>query len=278
MSVASLDKHRFGPWAIVTGASSGIGRELARQIAANGINVVLVARRLPLLEEAAGAIERDFGVKSRVIAADLSLAESVDSIARATEGLDVGLLVSNAGTATPGEFIKQDLGEMLQLLRLNTQAHLELSHRFGVRLARRGRGGILLTGAMGAVQGVPYVANESASKSYVQTLGQCLNRELEPSGVNVSVLVVGPTQTAIIDKFGLDPATMPMKPMSVEQCAYEGLEALRRNRPTHINGRMNRVMNSLMPSGLSYKMMKTMMEKGLAARARTRTVQARGAR
>jgi short-subunit dehydrogenase len=78
----------------------------------------------------------------------------------------------------------------------------------------------------------------------------------------VTVLVVGPTQTAIIDKFGLDPATMPMKPMPVEQCVYEGLEALKRNRPSIINGRTNRIMNALIPSGLSKKMMKTMMEKG----------------
>jgi uncharacterized protein len=78
--------------------------------------------------------------------------------------------------------------------------------------------------------------------------------------------VVGPTQTAIIEKFGLDPKSMPMKPMSVEQCVFEGLGALKRNRPTFINGRMNRMMDALMPTGLAKRMMKGMMEKGLAAR------------
>jgi short-subunit dehydrogenase len=126
----------------------------------------------------------------------------------------------------------------------------------------------LLTGAMGAVDGVPYAASESASKSFVQTLGGCLNDELGPLGIHVTVLVVAPTQTAIIDKFGLDPATMPFKPMSVEQCAREGLEALVKNRPAHINGRVNRMMNALVPTKLSRRMMKQMMERGLEVRAR----------
>lgn len=266
MSVATLSVRQYGPWAVVTGASSGIGRAMARQIAANGINVVLVARREQLLQEAAAELQREFGVTCRVVKADLSRSDALEGIFAATADLDVGLLASNAGTANPGEFLGQDLGELVQMLRLNTEAHLALAHHFGARLARRGRGGILLTGAMGATRAVPYVANDSASKAYVQTLGEGLNFELRPFGVNVSVLVVGPTQTAIIDKFGLDPATMPMKPMSAEQCAFEGLGALTRNRPTFINGRLNRVMNAVIPPGLWRKMMKKMMEQGLSAR------------
>lgn len=80
------------------------------------------------------------------------------------------------------------------------------------------------------------------------------------------MLVVGPTQTAIIEKFGLDPKTMPMEPMSVEQCVYERLGALKKNRTTFINGRVNRIMDALLPTGLAKRMMKAMMEKGLAAR------------
>jgi short-subunit dehydrogenase len=262
-----LDKQAFGPWAVVTGASSGIGRELARQIAANGINVLLVARRLRLLEEAAAEIQRAFGVEARVLVADLTDPGASAQIAEATRENDVGLVVSNAGTANPGELLKQDSGELLRMFRLNAQVHLELAHHFGARLLRRGRGGILLTGAMGATDAVPYVVGDSASKSFVETLGKGLNFELRSSGVHVTVLVVGPTQTAIIDKFGLDPATMPMRPMTTEQCAFEGLDALSRNRPTHINGRTNRLMTALIPAGLSRKIMKKMMEKGLATRA-----------
>jgi len=258
-----LDKHKFGPWAIVTGASSGIGREFARQIASNGIHVVLVARRIQLLEEARERFEKDYGVQCRVVQADLSKDGFLAEIESATRNLDIGLVVSNAGTASPGEFLKHDRSSLLDLFKLNAQAHLELSHYFGKLLAQRKRGGLLLVGAMGAAQGVPYLAHESASKSFVLTLGRSLNFELSPFGIHVTVLVVGPTQTAIIEKFGLDPKTMPMKPMSAERCVYEGLGALKRNRPSFINGRVNRAMNALVPSELSRKMMKKMMEQGL---------------
>lgn len=265
--LAKLDAERFGPWALITGASSGIGREFARQIAANGINVVLVARRLNLLEEAGHAFARDYGVEYRVVQADLSQDGFLAPLAAATRGLDIGLVVSNAGTANPGEFLKQGPEESLQLFKLNAQAHLEVCRHYAPGLAARRRGGMLLTGAMGATRGVPYVVNDSAAKAYVQTLGIGLNYELAPLGIDVTVLVVGPTQTAIIDKFGLDPKTMPMKPMSVEQCVYEGLGALKKNRPTFINGRMNRIMDALMPTGLAKRMMKAMLEKGLAVAA-----------
>ena len=265
--LAKLDTRRFGPWALVTGASSGIGREFARQIAANGINVVLVARRLNLLEQAGRAFARDYGVAYRAVQADLSREGFLATLADATQDLDVGLVVSNAGTATPGPFLEQDPQESLRLFKLNAQAHLEVTRYFAPGLAARGRGGLVLTGAMGATRGVPYVVTDSAAKSYVQTLGVGLNYELAPLGIDVTVLVVGPTQTAIIDRFGLDPGTMPMKPMSVDQCVYEGLGALKKNRPTFINGRMNRIMDALIPIGLSKRMMKMMMEKGLAARS-----------
>jgi short-subunit dehydrogenase len=126
-----------------------------------------------------------------------------------------------------------------------------------------------LCGAMGATQGVPYMANESGAKSYVQSFGQALHVELFPLGVSVSVLIIGPTQTAIIEKIGFDPATMPMKPMPTEQCVFEGLEALKRNRSSHLSGRMNRIMNAVIPARLSRGLMRAMMAKALAARNRT---------
>ena len=266
--VSAIDKHRFGPWALVTGASSGIGREFARQIAASGINVVVVARRLHLLEELGRELEAEFGVQCRAVQVDLSEDGFMAKLQDVTKDLDIGLVVSNAGTATPGYFLKEDLRDSMKLFKLNAQAHLEISHFFGRRLAQRGRGGLLLTGAMGATQAVPFVVATSASKAFVQTLGEGLNFELRPLGIHVTVLVVGPTQTAIIDKFGLDPAAMPMKPMAVDQCVFEGLEALKKNRASIINGRVNRIMTALVPAGLQKGMMKKMMEKGLVAQGK----------
>jgi short-subunit dehydrogenase len=266
--IAQLDETRFGPWALVTGASSGIGREFGRQIAASGINVVLVARREALLREAGTEFSKSYGVEHRVVVADLSEEGFMDRLTSATEGLDIGLVVSNAGTPNPGEFLKLDRDELIRLLRLNTFTHMVIAHHFGQRLLKRRNGGILFSGAMGAVQGIPYVANECGGKSYVQSFGESLHAELAPLGIHVTVLVIGPTQTAIIAKFGFDPADMPMKPMPVEQCVHEGLEALKRNRATHLSGRMNRIMNALIPASLSRSIMGKMMAKALAVRER----------
>lgn len=264
---ARIDPKQFGPWALITGASSGIGREFARQIAASGINIVLVARRQALLEEAGREFANGFSVQYRAVVADLSDSSFLQTLAQATQDLDIGLVISNAGTGNPGEFLKLDRDELAGLLRLNAFAQMEVAHHFGRRLVKRGRGGIVLGGAMGAAEGIPYMANDSGSKAYVQAFGEALHVELKPLGVNVTVLIVGPTQTAIIDKFGMDPKSMPMKPMTTEQCAFEGLEALRKNRATHLPGRTNRIMAALTPVPLSRLLMGKMMAKLLSDKA-----------
>jgi uncharacterized protein len=103
---AALDKERFGPWALVTGASSGIGKEFARQIAASGIDIVLVARREDLLKEVGVEFSKRFGVEHRVIVLDVSREDFIGRLASATDDLDIGLVVSNAGTGNSGEFLK----------------------------------------------------------------------------------------------------------------------------------------------------------------------------
>src|SRR2546430_5293945 len=121
-----IDKKRFGPWALVTGASSGIGKEFARQIAASGINVVLVARRDALLAELGRAISQEFDVQYRALAMDLS-----------QEGFIVGL-------ADATHVLKLDRQLLQKTLRLSTMAHLDIAHHFGAKLAERRRGGIIL--------------------------------------------------------------------------------------------------------------------------------------
>src|SRR5438270_5443867 len=129
MKVA-LDKGQFGPWALVTGASSGIGKEFTRQIAASGINVVLVARRDALLAELGRAISQEFDVQYRALAIDLSQEGFIAGLADATHDIDIGLVVSNAGTANPGEFLKLDRQLHRTTLRISTMAHLDITHHF----------------------------------------------------------------------------------------------------------------------------------------------------
>jgi short-subunit dehydrogenase len=264
---AALDKTRFGPWALVTGASSGIGKEFARQIAASGIHVALVGRREPLLQNVGTECTRVSGVQHRIIPLDLSESDFLPALVEATHDLDIGLVISNAGTGNPGEFLKQDRQLLRETLRLGAMAHLDIAHHFGQKLTERRRGGIILAGAMGAENGVPIMANDGGAKAYVHSLGEALHFEFKPLGVCVTVLAAGFTNTAVLDKFGLDPKTMPIKPMSVEQCVSEALGGLRKNRSRVVPGRLNRIMNALVPASLARKLEADLLGKGLASKA-----------
>jgi short-subunit dehydrogenase len=264
---AALDKKRFGPWALVTGASSGIGEEFARQIAASGIHVALVGRRESLLRTVGAECTRASGVQHRIIPLDLSEPDFLPALADATRDLDIGLVVSNAGTGNPGEFLKHDRQLLQATLRLNTVAHLDITHHFGQKLGERRRGGIILVGALGAENGIPYMANDGGAKAYVHSLGAALHYEFKPLGSYVTVLVAGVTNTAVIDKFGLNPKTMPMKPMSVEQCVSEGLSGLVKNHSRVVPGRLNRIMNALVPASLARKLLADLLGKGLVSKA-----------
>src|SRR6202035_258228 len=208
---------------------------------------------------------KEFRVEHRVIVADLSEDGSVKSVESATADLDIGLVVSNAGTANPGEFLKLDRQLLQATLRLNTMAHLDITHHFGAKLAKRRRGGLILVGAMGAENGIPRIANDGAAKAYVHSLGEALHYEFKPLGVYVTVLAVAVTNTEVLEKFGFDPKTMPMKPLSVEQCVSEGLSGLLKNRSRIIPGRLNRIMNALVPASLARKMEADMIGKALAS-------------
>src|SRR6266478_4788428 len=261
---AALDKGQFGPWALVTGASSGIGKEFARQIAVSGINVVLVARREALLAELGRAISQEFDVQYRALAMDLSQEGFIAGLADATRDLDIGLVVSNAGTGNPGEFLKLDRQLLQETLRLNTMAHLDVTHHFGAKLAKRRRGGLILIGSVGAEIGVPLLANDGGAKAYIHSLGEALHYEFKPRGVYVTVVPPPLTNTAVLAKLGFDPRTMPMKPMSVEQCVSEGLNALRENRSRIVPGRLNRFMNAVVPASVKRTMTAKMLGKALA--------------
>ena len=257
----SINAHQFGPWAVVTGASSGIGREFAQQLATAGINVVLVARRLAMLQDLGAALARRHGVDYRAVGVDLSDPGMLTPIAEATADIDVGLLVSNAGAALPGPFLDSDLQAQRAVLRVNTAAHLGLSHHFGERLARRGRGGIVLVSALGATHGIPYMSHTAATKAYVASLGAGLHVELAKHGVHVTVLHPGFTRTPVLTELGLDPGKMPIPPMSPDDCVREALRALARNRARCIPGRINRATAALVPPALTRSMEARMLSR-----------------
>lgn len=251
----TLSKEKFGTWAIVTGASSGIGAEFAHQLAASGLNLVLVARRKLLLENLGQELAKKHNIKYRIVMADLSEEAAVDQVIHATDDLDVGLLISNAGTGRPGKFISHERGHLMSIVQLNALSHLTLVHHFGRKMAASGKGGILLTGAMGAIDGLPYMANESGTKALVQAFGKALHVELKESGVNLTVLVTTPTETPVLPMLGFTKSNMPTKPISVEVCVSEALHALTENRMTVMPGRKFRIMNAIVPAAVSRNMM-----------------------
>jgi short-subunit dehydrogenase len=259
-----VDRKIFGPWAIVTGSSSGIGAELARHLAASGVNPVLVARRLDTLHRLGKELLREFGVDYRAVEVDLSEPGAATKVARATDALDIGLVIGNAGFANPGELWTLDPKELFRAIHLKIHTNLELIHHFAPRLIARGRGGVLLTSSVGGLNGVPYVSNTAAIESYVLTLGEGLHVELKPYGVRVTVLMPGPTLTESMGKMGVSPSDMPMKPMSPVRVAAEGLRALQANHPKHVAGRVNRVMAKLMSRSLATKIMGAMIGKTFA--------------
>lgn len=182
----------YGAWAVVTGASDGIGRAFARTLAEAGLNLVLVARRAEALESLRQEIQTDWNVEAVVLAADLARPEALDALAARTSDLDVGLLVAAAGFGTSGRFIDAELAEELEMIDVNCRAVAALAHHFGGRLARRGRGGIVLLSSLVAFQGAPRAANYAATKAYVQSLAEGLRLELAPAGVDVIASAPGP--------------------------------------------------------------------------------------
>ena len=198
MGTPSKLSETYGPWAVVTGASDGIGRATAVVLAEAGLNLVLVARRRERLQELSANLHP--ARSSRIIAADLSTNAGVERALRETEALDVGLLVAAAGFGTSGEFVDGDLDAELSMLDVNCRATLVMAHRFGDRFVRRGRGGMVLMSSLLAFQGVPRAAHYAATKAYVQSLAEGLRLELGPRGVDVIASAPGPVRSGFAER------------------------------------------------------------------------------
>jgi len=193
-------QHRYGPWAIVTGASDGIGRAFAEHLAESGLHLVLVARRAALLEALGAALSQKHGVEVRTVAADLGKPAGLQELILHTAQLDVGLLVACAGFGTSGQFLDAPLENELEMLDVNCRAVVVLSHHFGARFRTRKRGGLILMSSLLAFQGVPRAAHYAATKAFVQSLAEGLRLELAPHGVDVLASAPGPVASGFADR------------------------------------------------------------------------------
>ena len=231
---------RFGPWALVTGASSGIGAEFARELAARGLHVVISARRADRLEQLAGELRHARGTQVEVVPLDLERPDFIEPLLRACADKDVGLVISNAGFGLKGEHHALDAARLTAMLNVNSHAPMLLAHAFAPRLIARGRGGLLLTGSIEGFIGFPWSAAYAATKAFVMTLGEALWGELRAHGVDVMVLTPGATDTDAPTLQGIDKHQLAglMPPSAVVRQALARLGGP----PVFVPGWLNRVM------------------------------------
>lgn len=195
--------RQYGKWALVTGASSGIGRELARQLAACKLDLILAGRNQDALQTLAQELQQTQAINCMRISIDLSQSGSTEQLLDAIGHRDLGLAVLAAGYGTSGSFLTSDLAAELNMLQVNCQAVLEQTHHLARRFADRGKGGIILFGSLVGFQGTPYAAHYSATKAYVQTLAEALHVELQSTGVDVLSAAPGPVDTGFAKRAGM---------------------------------------------------------------------------
>jgi len=197
-------RARYGPAALVTGASSGIGRAFAEELAARGFDLLVVARRVHRLEDLARSLASQYGTRTEICETDLSERSAAQRILAAGAALDIGLVVSNAGFGMKGEHAANDPEAMTDMLMVNCNMPMQLAHGFIPRLRKRGKGGIIFTSSIEALMGCPYSTAYSASKALVNALGEGLWAELQPEGIDVLTLCPGATESEAAGLQGID--------------------------------------------------------------------------
>ncbi|GLR73092.1 SDR family NAD(P)-dependent oxidoreductase [Agaribacter marinus] len=238
-------KQKYGPWALITGASSGIGAEFANQLAGQKMNLILVARREERLKALADKLSTTFNVLVDIIAADLTKQEDLQRIKTASNEREVGLLINNAGAAYPGAFLKQSLEKRQSVIDLNIKAPIALTHHFADKMVERKRGGIIFVSSVAAHMGAPYIASYAATKSYLLSFGTALGCELDKHNVDVTTILPGPTRTEMMEMEGVDTSKMPDMFMEPSSVVNVGLNAL--GKKTFVTpGAMNRMMGFMM--------------------------------
>ncbi len=193
--VASSFSHRYGPWALVAGASEGLGEAFARELAARGLSLVLLARRGERLEALATELGQKHGIHVRPVALDLAASDLETALHAAIGGREIGLAVYNAAFAPIGPFVDRSLDELLRIVDVNVRGPLVLARSVAPAMLARGRGGIVLMSSLAGFQGAPNIATYAATKAFTTVLAEGLWSELAPRGVDVLASAAGAIRT-----------------------------------------------------------------------------------
>lgn len=249
--------QRYGPWAIVAGASEGLGAAFAHALAGQGLNLLLVARRPAPLEALRDALVKKFAVEVRLLASDLGATDAPQALAAAAADLEVGLLVYNAAWSPIGRFVDQPVEALLQAVDVNVRTPTAVVHHFARPMAQRRRGGIILLSSLTAFQGTPFVATYGATKAFNLALGEALWFELRDAGVDALAVCPGVTRTPGLLKASPEGGPGMLEP---EQVVTEALAALAQ-KPFIVPGTFNRVasflLGRLMPRAWTVRLMGT---------------------
>jgi len=236
--------NRYGPWAVVIGAALGLGAEFCRQLAVHGLNLVMVALEDSELHELARRLESNHKIETRVVVGDITTPDVVRLLDAATDGLEVGLLVYNAGISATAPWLDTVLDRHMAMIDLNVRGPLALMNRFVPSMVERGRGGVILLSSMSGMQGTPMVATYAATKAFTLNLAESLWDEWRPLGIDVVALVPGSTDTPGYQASAPRRAKMTPKPMPVQPVVAAALQALG-SKPSVVPGRANKIMGFL---------------------------------
>ncbi|MBI5549095.1 MAG: SDR family oxidoreductase [Deltaproteobacteria bacterium] len=268
MSGNAIEESAQRPTALITGASGGIGLDLARLLAESGHDVVLVARSAAKLEELARDLSGRHGVRCEVLAADLARPEGVEAVVAGVEqrGMAVDVLVNNAGFGLWGEFAETDLAKELEMIQLNIATLTGLTKRFLPGMLQRKRGRVLNVASTAAFQPGPLMAVYFATKAYVLSFSEAIANELAGTGVTVTVLCPGPTETGFVAAAKMEESNLfkSVKPMGSLEVARRGLQGLIAGKRVVVPGLLNRVMAffaSFVPRRLLTAIVRRMQER-----------------
>ncbi len=189
-------KKKYGDWVLITGATSGIGKEMALKFGEAGFNLVITGRRKERLDQLATQLFDNYKTEAIPITGDLSKDDDIALLIKETVHLPIKIIILNAGFGTSGKFVDSSIEEEINMLELNCKAVLKLAHHFSNQLkSNNSKGAIVLLSSMVAFQGVPNAAHYAATKAYVQSLGEALSIELKPIGIDVLCAAPGPVET-----------------------------------------------------------------------------------
>jgi short-subunit dehydrogenase len=237
-----VNRDRYGPWALVAGASDGIGAAFASALAARGLNLVLAARREPLLTEVAQRIRDQHATETRTVVADLGTRNGLDEVRASTQ--DIGLVVVNAASAPIAPFLELTPSQVDSMVELNVRAAAGLAHAFGARMVARGRGGLILLSSVASLQGSALVAHYAATKAYLRVLAEGLWYEWRPYGVDVLACCPGLVATPTYARDHPTPGPLVPRAMDPAEVARQALAVLGR-RPVMVPGWRNRLVAAL---------------------------------